>query len=63
MQISGYSYIWVVKTERYEMASTSFVIMKDREKGGHMGTYLNPGKQSYQMAVNSEICVDKTEKI
>ena len=28
-----------------------------------MGTYLNPGKQSYQMAVNSEIFVDKTEMI
>ena len=25
-----------------------------------MGTYLNPGKQSYEMAVNSEIFVDKT---
>ena len=28
-----------------------------------MGTYLNPGKQNYQMAVNSEIFVDKTEMI
>ena len=28
-----------------------------------MGIYLNPGKQSYQMAVNSEIFVDKTEMI
>ena len=28
-----------------------------------MGTYLNPGKQSCQMAVNSEIFVDKTEMI
>ena len=28
-----------------------------------MGTNLNPGKQSYQMAVNSEIFVDKTEMI
>ena len=28
-----------------------------------MGTYLNPGKQSYEMAVNSEIFVDKTEMI
>ena len=28
-----------------------------------MGTYLNPGKRSYQMAVNSEIYVDKTELI
>ena len=28
-----------------------------------MGMYLNPGKQSYQMAVNSEIFVDKTEMI
>lgn len=28
-----------------------------------MGTYLNPGKQSFQMAVNSEIFVDKTEMI
>ena len=28
-----------------------------------MGTYLNPGKESFQMAVNSEIFVDKTEMI
>lgn len=28
-----------------------------------MGTYLNPGKQNYLMAVNSEIYVDKTEMI
>lgn len=28
-----------------------------------MGIYLNPGKQSFQMAVNSEIFVDKTEMI
>ena len=28
-----------------------------------MGTYLNPGKQSFQMAVNSEIFVDKTQMI
>ena len=28
-----------------------------------MGIYLNPGKQSFQMAVNSEIYVDKTEMI
>ena len=28
-----------------------------------MGTYLNPGKQSYQMAVNSAIFVDKSEMI
>ena len=28
-----------------------------------MGTYLNPGKASYQMAVNSEIFVDKTEMV
>lgn len=28
-----------------------------------MGTYLNPGKQSYEMAVQSEIFVDKTEMI
>jgi hypothetical protein len=28
-----------------------------------MGTYLNPGKAAYQMAVNSEIFVDKTEMI
>ena len=28
-----------------------------------MGTYLNPGKRSYEMAVNSEIFVDKTEMI
>lgn len=28
-----------------------------------MGTYLNPGKTAYQMAVNSEIFVDKTEMI
>ena len=28
-----------------------------------MGTYLNPGKQSFQMSVNSEIFVDKSEMI
>lgn len=28
-----------------------------------MGTYLNPGKRSFQMAVNSELFVDKTEMI
>ena len=28
-----------------------------------MGTYLNPGKQGFQMAVNSEIFVDKSEMI
>ena len=28
-----------------------------------MGTYLNPGKAAYQMTVNSEIFVDKTEMI
>ena len=28
-----------------------------------MGTYLNPGKAAYQMAVNSEIFIDKTEMI
>ena len=28
-----------------------------------MGTYLNPGRQSFQMAVNSEIFVDKTAMI
>ena len=28
-----------------------------------MGTYLNPGKQNYQMAANSEIFVDKSEMI
>ena len=28
-----------------------------------MGIYLNPGKQSFQMAVNSEIYVDKTDMI
>ena len=28
-----------------------------------MGTYLNPGKQRYQMAVDSEIFVDKSEMI
>ncbi len=28
-----------------------------------MGTYLNPGSQSYQMTVNSKIYVDKTEMI
>ena len=28
-----------------------------------MGTYLNPGKMAYQMAVNSEIFVDKTVMI
>ena len=28
-----------------------------------MGVYLNPGKQSFQMAINSEIFIDKTEMI
>lgn len=28
-----------------------------------MGTYLNPGKQAFQIAVNSNIFVDKTEMI
>ena len=28
-----------------------------------MGAYLNPGNQSFQMAINSEIYVDKTEMI
>ena len=28
-----------------------------------MGTYLNPGKQNFQIALNSEIFVDKTEMI
>ena len=28
-----------------------------------MGTYLNPGKNSYQMTVNSDVYVDKTEMI
>ena len=28
-----------------------------------MGTYLNPGKESYQMAINSKIYIDKTEMI
>ena len=28
-----------------------------------MGTYLNPGKASYQMAFNSEIFIDKSEMI
>ena len=28
-----------------------------------MGIYLNPGKQGFQMAVNSEIFVDKTQMI
>ena len=28
-----------------------------------MGVYLNPGRQSFQMAVNSEIFVDKTDMI
>ena len=28
-----------------------------------MGTYLNPGKAAYQMAVNSEIFIDKTRMI
>lgn len=34
-----------------------------RQGGERMGIYLNPGKQGYQMAVNSEIFVDKTEMI
>ena len=33
------------------------------ERGGVMGIYLNPGNQRFQMAVNSEIYVDKTEMI
>ena len=28
-----------------------------------MGIYLNPGKQSFQMSVNSEIFVDKSEML
>ena len=28
-----------------------------------MGTYLNPGKQSFNIAVNSQIFVDKTDMI
>ena len=28
-----------------------------------MGTYLNPGKAAFEEAVNSEIFVDKTERI
>ena len=28
-----------------------------------MGTYLNPGKEAYEEAVNSEIFVDKSEMI
>ena len=28
-----------------------------------MGTYVNPGKNNFQMSVNSEIFVDKTEMI
>ncbi len=28
-----------------------------------MGTYINPGKENFEMAVNSEIFVDKTEMI
>ena len=32
-------------------------------KEDDMGTYLNPGKAAYQMAVNSGIFVDKTEMI
>ena len=28
-----------------------------------MGTYLNPGKDAYEEAVNSEIFVDKSEMI
>ncbi|SFL03148.1 Predicted AAA-ATPase [Lachnospiraceae bacterium KH1T2] len=28
-----------------------------------MGIYVNPGKKNYQMAVNSEIFVDKSEMI
>ena len=33
------------------------------ERGNSLGAYLNPGNQNYQMAVNSEIFVDKTELI
>ena len=28
-----------------------------------MGTYLNPGKTAYEEAINSEIFVDKSERI
>lgn len=28
-----------------------------------MGTYLNPGNQSYKMAIRSEIFVDKSDMI
>ena len=32
-------------------------------KEGEMGTYLNPGKQNFQISVNSAIFVDKSEMI
>ena len=35
----------------------------EQERRANMGTYLNPGKESYQMAVDSEIFVDKSEMI
>ena len=37
--------------------------MLSQEVSLQMGTYLNPGKAAYQMAVNSEIYIDKTEMI
>ena len=36
---------------------------KSYRNGGCLGTYLNPGMLSFQMAVNSEIFVDKSEMI
>ncbi len=35
--------------------------MGNRREGDIVGTYLNPGKLSFEMGVNSEIYVDKTE--
>jgi len=34
-----------------------------KARNAQMGTYINPGKNNYEMSVNSEIFVDKTEMI
>jgi hypothetical protein len=34
-----------------------------KARNAQMGTYINPGKNNYEMSVNSEIFVDKTEKL
>lgn len=35
----------------------------ERERRYYMGIYLNPGKESFEMALNSEIFIDKTEML